>query len=827
MIDQKFVSRIAKECSASEQHTAAALELFDRGATVAYVARFHKDETGGLDEFRLEKIFDRNVRFTAVTNRRDAIIENLQSRELLNDELRARLEAAEDATELEDLYTPFKKPKRTKGAMASSHGLEPLADLMLLQAPLDKSIEAIADEYVSSAKHISSPEAALDGACQILAERFAADTEIRMGLRTTMREHGILVGKSTKLAEEDARAGRYFKPYFDFHEPLKAVKPEQLVAILRGGRQGFLRTDLLIDDDAEIARIVQRFLKAAGSPYAAYIQHVAGDAYRRLLRPALESEVLSEAREKAEDVLIETLRDNLRHLLLTPPAGNVRVLGVSEEEDGSFRLAVVHPDGTPAETGVLRLGESQEEQLAAKDIAKQFLSKNPVDAIAVANSANSRKASRFLDEQRRRIASLRAYIVFVNEAGLSAYAASKAGRDELPELDAGARAAVAVARRFQDPLREYVKLEPRTLGLGQHAHDVSQKRLRDELHRVLELVVSHTGVDLNTAPAELLRYVSGIQLGTAQNIVAYRTEHGPFTRRETLAEVSGIGERTLELCAGFLRIARGEEPLDATSIHPKQYELVRRMAADAGLEVKALMGNEQALRSLPNDKYFGDGVGELLMNDIKRELQYVGRDGRRRFRIPRFDDNVRSIEQLEEGMVLEGIVTNVTDFGAFVDIGIHQDGLIHLSELVNRYVRNPRSVVHLGELVRVKVIKIDKDKSRVSLSRKAVSQDFRKGAAPRPGGRAEAAGEGEQRGGEARGGQPGGRAKFEQRYARGPKDGGQGGGDRPQRGQSQRRDGGGPRKGQGPKSVTVGGDETIGTSLADQLAALRDKFNNG
>jgi len=841
MIDQKFVARIAKECGVAENHTAAAVELFDRGATVPFVARYHKDAVGAMDEFRLEKVHDRNVRCTAVTNRRDAIIENLQSRALLTDELRARLDAAEDAVTLEDLYTPFKKPKRTKGAMATSHGLEPLADLLLLQAPLDKSIEDIAHEYVSSAKHVSTPEAALDGACQILAERFAADTEIRVGLRKLMRESGVLVAKSTKLADEDARAARYFKPFFDFHQPLKSVKPEQLVAILRGGRQGFLRTDLLIDDDSEIARIVARFTRAADSPYAIYIRHIAGDAYRRLLRPALESEVLNEARDNAEDVLVESLRDNFRHLLLTPPAGAIRVLGVSEEEDGSFRLAVVNPDGSPGETGTLKLADSQEEQLAAKDVARHFLTKNPVDAIAIANSANSRKASRFLDEQRRKISGSRSYIVFVNEAGLSAYASSKAGREDLPELDAGARAAVAVARRFQDPLREYVKLEPRTLGLGQHAHDVSQKRLRDELHRVLELVVSHAGADLNTAPAELLRYVSGIQLGTAQNIVAYRTEHGPFKRRETLAEVSGIGERTLELCAGFLRIPRGEEPLDATCIHPNRYELVRKIAADAGMEVKNLIANEQALRSITFDKYAEGDVGPHLLADIKRELQYAGRDGRRRFRIPRFDDNVRTIDQLEEGMILEGIVTNVTDFGAFIDIGIHQDGLIHLSELVNRYVRNPRSVVLLGELVRVKVIKIDKDKSRVSLSRKAVPQDVRKGPAPRPAG-AESE-QGGERGGDRGGQQPGGRARFEQRYANKPGGGAPaGGGDRPggrspqprrdnqeqrQQRDGGRRDGGGPRKPQQqPKSISVGGDEAMGTSLADQLAALREKFKD-
>jgi uncharacterized protein len=855
MIDRKFLEKIAKQLGVGVDKAAAAVDLFDHGATVPFVEHYRKDAHGGLPGRALERIQALNAHYTSVCNRRDAIIENLTSQQQLTDALKEELLAADSMVELEDLYMPFKRQRRTKGGIAVQHGLSSLAEFLWEQMPVDKTIEDFAATYVNMESGVTSPEAALDGACHILAERIASDTTVRKALRKRMREEGLLTAKGSKLADENAAAGKHFAPYFDFAKPLAKATPEQVLTVLRGGRQGFLRIDLVIDDNAAVDAIVGGVLKEKGTPFAPYISHISGDAYRRLLRPTLEEEVLQEAREAAEEQVLDTCRDHFLHLLMTPPAGKVMTVGVVQDSKPGYKLAVLDKEGRFVEQASINFEGSQEQQLAARDVLKLVFEKHPIEALAICGGPGSREFSKFIAEARKKISSLRAFTVFVSEAGVSAFAASKEGKEEFPDLDPPVRAAITVARRFQDPLAEYVKLDPRTLGLGGLAHDVTQKRLKDDLARITELCVNAVGVDVNTASADIIRYVSGIQLGTAQNIVTHRTQHGAFKTREQLREVSGIGDKTFDQCAGFLLVRGGDEPLDTTRIHPEAYDLTRT----ACVEVRDVIRNEPRIRAIGWAALATDKFGALYLDDIQKELSFPAREMRRRFRLPLRPQGIETVEQIEDGMITEGIITNVTDFGAFVDIGVHQDGLIHLSELANRYVRNPREVVLLGETVRVKVLGFDKAKNRISLSRKAVPQDFRRRpaeegeGAPRgprrpegEGGRDRAfagGGAGGQRSGAQTGGQGGHRAgggagaasgARAQQFNRGGGGAPSGapGGPRPDRPRNDRpRDDanrGGARKparparAEGPMSF--GGDGQMGTSLADQLASLKEKL---
>lgn len=828
MIDQTFVAKIAKEVGATPENTAAAIKLFDHGATVPFVEHYRKDAHGGLGGKALARIQALNARYTAISNRRAAVIENLESNGLLTEDLRAQVQAADSMTLLEDLYMPFKRQRRTKGTIAASQGLDTLADFLAEQLPINQTIEEFAATYVRMDAGVTSPEAALDGACHIFAERIAADTAVRTGLRRRMREEGLLTAKAAKHSEENAAAARHFAPYFDFAKPLAKLTPEQLLTVLRGGRQGFLRTDLVIDDNAAVEEIVQRWLKQPGTPFDVYIRHIAGDAYRRLLRPTLESEVLQEVRDAAEDQILESVRDQFQHLLMSPPGGKLMTLGVAQDGKSGYKMALVDREGRFVEHGNLQIEGSQEQMLAARDVLKLLTDKHPIDVIAVCSGPGSREFSRFLAENRRKVPNLRAFTVFVSEAGVSAYASGKESKEEFPDLDIPVRAAITVARRFQDPLAEFVKLEPRTLGLGGLAHDVTQKRLKDELSAVIELCVNLVGVDLNAAQPDMIRYVSGIQLGAAQNIAAWRKEHGSFKSREQLRGVSGVGERTFDQAAGFLFVRGGDEPLDTTRIHPEAYELVRKAAASVNAQVRDLIRNENLIRSINWEALADEKFGPLYLADVRDELIFPGRERRRRFRMPQRDAAVERVDQLTEGHITEGIVTNVTDFGAFVDIGVHQDGLIHLSELANRYVKNPREVVLLGETVRVKVVGIDSGKNRISLSRKAVPQDFRRKPAE-PGERRPERGAEREGGfaGRPRGAAPGPEGARAQRFERSrPGAPGQPG-ERPRRQdapQPRRDDKRKPARPRQETSISVGGDGPMGTSLADQLAALKAKL---
>jgi len=873
MIETKFVERIAQEASVRPEQVTAAIALFDKGSTVPFVARYRKDVTGNLNEVALEQIHDRNVYFTALSNRRNAIIENIAKQNALTDELRAQIESCYSQTDLEDLYLPFKKQRRTKASMAREQGLEPLAEFIWAQVPADKTIDAFAATFVTPVKSISSPEEALDGARNILAERISVDPWARVGLRRRMQEEGTLTSLATKAAEQEKTK---FEQYYNFSEPLKTVPSHRLLAVLRGARLGILKMDIVIDDEAAQAELANHYVKAPGTEFEAHIRAAALDAYKRLLRPGIENEVVTNARAAADQDAIKVFRENARNLLLSPPAGRLAVLGVDPGLRTGCKLAAIDQHGRFLESATIFPSEPHNDQDGAAKTIVDLIERNSLNAVAIGNGTGSREVEKFIRETLHKHEKKEVLVALVSESGASIYSASKTARDEFPDIDVTIRGAISIARRLQDPLAELVKLDPKTLGVGQYQHDVNQRDLRENLYRTVESCVNSVGVDVNTASVDLLRYVSGIQMGTAQNIIEHRTKIGGFLSREQLKEVSGIGEKTFEQCAGFLRIPTAENPLDRTAIHPESYPIVEKIAEQLGQPVTTLIAQPEKLSSLQLDAFSTENIGMLTLEDIREELKKPGRDPRSEFRVPRYIDGVYDVESLQEGMEAEGVVTNVTDFGAFVDIGVHQDGLVHLSELARQFVKDPRDFVKAGEVVRVKVIKIDRDTKRISLSMKqllpaperAPRPEGDRPRRPRPeGGAPAAAGEapqGEQRPRrEGQGGEGGQRPQRSENRGprreggeggqrpqrgegRGPRrEGGEGGGQRPPRSDSRpprpegdaprRRDDRGPRRApaqadrHGTPSALKHADNTKGSfnsTLADKLAALKEKLDN-
>ena len=727
MIEERFIKIIAREIHVRSEQVAAAIPLFDKGSTVPFIARYRKDVTDNLKEDHLEHIESRNTYFIALTNRRNAVLENVEKQGQLTDELKEQINACTDQLNLEDLYMPFKRQRRTKAATAREQGLEPLAEFLWLQEPSDKSSLEVAQGFINTGKGITTPEEALQGARHIVAERISTEPELRSKLRKTMLSEGALRSVATKNIDDDKNK---FKPYSDFREPLKSIPSHRLLAVLRGARLGFLKMDLEINDTQFIEHLCERYLKESGSIYEEQIKLATEDAYKRLLRPSIENEALSIARESADKGAITVFRENAESLLLAPPAGRIAVLGVDPGLRTGSKLAIIDDTGAYKEDALILAMEPKQEEAEAEKIILGLLEKHPVKAIAIGNGTGSREVAKFIDDVLKKAGKENIFTVFVNESGASIYSASKLAREEFPDLDVTVRGAISIARRLQDPLAELVKLEPKSIGVGQYQHDVNQKQLREGLYRTVESSVNRVGVDLNTASVELLRYVSGIQMGTAQNIIQFRNENKGFKTREQLKDVSGIGEKTYEQCAGFLRIQGGDVPLDATSIHPEAYPVVQAMADSLTVTISDVIADSEKLNNLKIDDYVTDSIGKLGLKDIIAELRKPGRDPRKAFKMPAFKEGVNTVNDLEEGMVLEGMVTNVTDFGAFIDIGVHQDGLIHLSELEHRFVRDPRQVLKVGDIVSSKVIQVDKASNRISLSRKATLPEPQQHPAP-------------------------------------------------------------------------------------------------
>ncbi|MGW9345724.1 Tex family protein, partial [Streptomyces albidoflavus] len=741
-------SRIAEQLGVRERQVRAAVELLDGGATVPFIARYRKEATEMLDDAQLRTLEERLRYLRELEERRTAVLESVAEQGKLTDELRAAIEAAETKARLEDIYLPFKPKRRTKAQSAKEAGLEPLAD-SLLGDPSAEPLSAAA-AFADPERGVADAQAALDGARAILAERFSEDADLIGTLRERMWGRGRLAAKVREGQEE---AGAKFSDYFDFAEPFTELPSHRVLAMLRGEKEGVL--DLNLEPEEPQAdpsapssyevEVASRFgIADRGRPGDKWLLDTARWAWRTRIMVHLGIDVRSRLRTAAEDEAVRVFAANLRDLLLAAPAGTRATLGLDPGFRTGVKVAVVDATGKVVATDTIyphvprNQWDGSLEKLAALARAYQ------VELVAIGNGTASRETDKLAGDLIAAHPELKLTKVMVSEAGASVYSASEFASQELPELDVSLRGAVSIARRLQDPLAELVKIDPKSIGVGQYQHDLSEVKLSRSLDAVVEDCVNGVGVDVNTASAPLLARVSGIGSGLAENIVAHRDSNGPFTSRKALKDVSRLGPKAYEQCAGFLRIRGGDDPLDASAVHPEAYPVVRRMAKAAG-GVDVLIGSAATLRSLNAQEFVDEKFGLPTVTDILRELEKPGRDPRPAFRTATFREGVEKLSDLEAGMVLEGVVTNVAAFGAFVDVGVHQDGLVHVSAMSRNFVKDPREVVKPGDIVKVKVMEVDAARKRISLT---LRLDDEPGAAG--GGR-------ERRGGEGRsgGGRPG------------------------------------------------------------------------
>ncbi len=705
-----YAEKIAAELGLRAPQVRAALELLLEGNTIPFVARYRKEATGELDEVQLRDVRDRHEYLSELDERRAAVLKSVEEQGKLTPELRAAIERTGSKAELEDLYRPFKPKRRTRATIAVERGLGPLAELLIAGRTTDAELLAAAARFVHVEKGVATAEEALAGARDVFAERVADDAAVRAYVREQMRERGAL---ESRAARGKAGEASKFQDYYDFSVPVKRAKSHQVLAVRRGEAEEFLTARITVPDDEIVPSLVRRF--AAGSRAPEQTRLAVEDAYRRLVSPSVEVEVRMELKTRADEEAIAIFGSNLEALLLAPAAGERTTLGVDPGYRTGCKLAVVSRTGAVLATGVVYL---HQEDRAKRELAA-LVEKHGVELVGVGNGTASRESDRLAREAVRELpAEKRPTVVMVNEAGASIYSASDAAREELPELDLTLRSAVSIARRLQDPLAELVKIDPKSIGVGQYQHDVSQTRLKRRLDETVESCVNRVGVEVNTASAALLGYVAGIGPTVAQRIVRHRDEGRAFRSRADLLGVSGLGPKTFEQAAGFLRVRGGAHPLDSSAVHPERYALVERIAADLSVPLDSLVGNEDAIRRVEPRRYVGDGVGLPTLEDILAELRKPGRDPRQAFEAPSFRDDVTEIGDLKEGMVLPGTVTNVVAFGAFVDVGVHQDGLVHVSQLSDGFVRDPAEVVKVGDRVSVRVLSVDVPRKRIALSMK-------------------------------------------------------------------------------------------------------------
>lgn len=709
----EFVRRINKDLNISVSRIEATIALMDAGATVPFIARYRKEATGNLDEVRIRQIAERYAFYTEFGRRRDFILRKLENKGVLSEELRDRIRASEPGSEIEDLYLPYRPKRASKASLARERGLEPLADHLQRQAG-EETVEHTAASFVSEERGIPTWENALDGALDIIAERVGEDAEIRKAIRALIFSEGVV--HSRAAAGDTAEKTRY-SAYYDFREPVSKIPSHRFLTIRRGAREKILIFS--VDYDPERARgLCRRALRIRGDcPWAHLLERAADDALSRLIEPSIQAEVRAFLRSRAEWEAIRTFQENLRALLLGPPAGQIPLLGVQPGLRSGARFAAIDATGRFLEAHTLPLTDTPTRDPAkAAGSLGEVLIKYGIRGIVIGNGSGSKEAASVVRSVVDRIG-FDIFVSRVSEGGIGVDSDTAATRSEFPELDSATRRAIALARRMQDPLVELVKVDPKALCAAQH--DINQNRLRLGLDQVLESSVNHVGVSLNSASVELLRYVAGIEDGQAQAIVDYRTAHGAFSSRQELLDVPGVTGSTFEQAVGFLRVENGVSALDQTTVHPESYPAVEHLATSLGVGIDELVGNSTLIQSA-DFTTLRDEVGPFTAADIRRELEAPGQDPRRSFVLPRFRDDVREVSDLKEGMELEGQVTNVTSFGAFVDLGVHQDGLVHISELSHGYVADARRAIGIGDLIRVRVISVDPQHSRISLSRKAL-----------------------------------------------------------------------------------------------------------
>ncbi|RRN78832.1 RNA-binding transcriptional accessory protein [Pseudoxanthomonas sp. SGD-10] len=715
---RKIAQTIAEEIGAQTQQVQAAVALLDEGATVPFIARYRKEVTGGLDDTQLRNLEVRLAYLREMEERRAAILASVAEQGKLTDELRAEIEAADSKSRLEDLYLPYKPKRRTRAQIAREAGLEPLAN-GLLEDPT-RVPEEFAAQFVDADKGVADPKAALEGARAILIERWGEDATLLGELRSWLEANGQI---RSKVVEGKETAGEKYRDYFDHAEPLAKIPSHRLLALFRGRREEFLQLDLEPGADAEAGhayaegRIARHAgIEDRGRPADAWLRNACRLAWRAKIHMHLLLDLFNQAREKAEAEAIAVFGDNLKDLLLAAPAGPKAVLGLDPGLRTGVKVAVVDPTGKLVATDTIYPHEPKRQWDQSLATLKKLCVAHGVQLIAIGNGTASRETDKLAGELLKLAPELKMQKVVVSEAGASVYSASELAAREFPNLDVSLRGAVSIARRLQDPLAELVKIEPKAIGVGQYQHDVDQFRLARALDAKVEDCVNAVGVDVNTASAALLARVSGLTPTVAENIVAYRDQNGAFPSRKALLKVPRLGEKTFEQCAGFLRINGGEQPLDASAVHPEAYPVVERILAGTGREVKQIIGDTAFLRSLKPEQFTDEKFGVPTVRDILKELEKPGRDPRPEFKAAKFAEGVEDIKDLRPGMILEGVVSNVAAFGAFVDIGVHQDGLVHISALSERYVKDPRDVVKAGDIVKVKVLEVDVARKRIALT---------------------------------------------------------------------------------------------------------------
>ena len=709
----EYANIIATSLELNQTKVANTLALLDEGCTIPFISRYRKEKTGGLDEVQIANISQWKDKLTELAKRKETICNTIDEQGKLTPELKGRIDNTWDSTTLEDIYLPYKPKRRTRAQVARQQGLEPLAQIILLQR--EPNPENVARAYVKG--EVKDVDAAIKGAQDIIAETISENEQTRQQVRNAFKREAIISSKVI-AAKKDEEGAQKYTDYFDFSEPLRRCNGNRLLAMRRGESEGFLRVNITIDDDETTERLQRHYVKGRGA-CAKLVEEAVADAYKRLIEPSVENEFAAASKEKADEEAIGVFSLNLRQLLLAAPLGQKRVMGVDPGIRTGCKVVCLDAQGNLLYHDVVYPFTPRGNEHAAKMEFEKIAGRFKVEAIAVGNGTASRETADIL-----RLAGNDAHpripVYVVSEDGASVYSASKTARDEFPDEDVTVRGAVSIGRRLMDPLAELVKIDPKSIGVGQYQHDVDQTKLKKSLDTTVESCVNLVGVNVNTASLHLLTYISGLGPTLAKNIVDYRRENGAFTSRAQLKKVPRLGPAAFEQCAGFLRVDGAKNPLDNSAVHPERYAVVENMAKDLGCSVGELIGSNEKIRQIPLEKYVTAEVGMPTLNDIVAELEKPGRDPREDLEEFAFDERVHTVADLVPGMLLPGIVTNITKFGAFVDVGVHQDGLVHVSQLANRFVADPAEVVKLHQHVQVKVVEVDTKRNRISLTMKGV-----------------------------------------------------------------------------------------------------------
>ncbi|MDZ7958668.1 MAG: Tex family protein [Aulosira sp. DedQUE10] len=712
---------LATELDLKPYQVQNALELLAEGATIPFISRYRKERTGEMDEVQLRDLSDRYSYLTELEERKAVILNAIANQGKLTDELKAQITSSLQKTELEDLYLPYKQKRRTRATIAREKGLEPLAEFIKslnVKNPVSASLEAEAAKYISETQGVKTPEEALKGAADILAEEVAEKAESRAYIRDYLLESGVF---TSRIKNEHPEGTTKFEMYRNYQAKVKNIAPHNILALCRGEAEGVLNFEIAFDEDVVLGYLESKEIKTKVRAIRDFYQAMVKDAFNRLMKASLMGEVISEKKTYADFESIKTFETNLRELLLSAPAGMKPTLAIDPGFRTGCKVAVIDQTGKFLEYQAVFPHQAAEQRAKAAQTLKNLIEKYKIELIAIGNGTASRETEEFVSQVLQAI-ERKPTKVMVNESGASIYSASKVALEEFPELDVTVRGAISIGRRLQDPLAELVKIDPKSIGVGQYQHDVDQKLLKKKLDETVESCVNYVGVDLNTASKELLTFVSGITPAVANNIVTYRNQNGAFKNRRQLLKVPKLGPKAFEQAAGFLRIRNADNPLDNTAVHPESYSLVEAIASDLSVPLNQVTQIADKLQKANLKKYVTDTVGEPTLRDILSELEKPGRDPRAEFKYATFKAGITEIRDLQEGMELEGIITNVANFGAFVDIGVHQDGLVHISQLADRFVDDPKKIVKVGQVVKVRVLEVNEKLKRISLSMKSVRQ---------------------------------------------------------------------------------------------------------